>query len=110
VATGKKKADYRQRAFFMNAGKVPGWHPLAEWTKADVLGYLKIRGIAPPESHAEAGGIDLTAASLNWLADRYPADFRRVLEVFPYAGAVVRRPGRETDPVLVVQPGSRPPE
>lgn len=95
VATGKKKSDYRQRAFHMNAGRVFGWHPLAEWRKADVLSYLKVRGITPPEAHADAGGIDLTVASLRWLRDRHPADFRRVLEWFPYAEAAIVRADAE---------------
>lgn len=94
VATGKKKADYRQRAFHMNAGRVFGWHPIREWKKADVLAYLQVRGITPPPSHAEAGGIDLTVASLRWLRATHPADFARVAAWFPYCEAALVR----TDP------------
>jgi phosphoadenosine phosphosulfate reductase len=91
LADGKKESDYRQRAFHLRGGRLPGWHPLAKWTKADVLGYLRWAGILPPESHVEAGGIDLTRSSLLWLHDRHPADFRRVQEWFPYVEAVVKR-------------------
>ena len=95
VATGKKKADYQQRAFHMNAGRVFGWHPLAEWRKRDVLSYLRVRGITPSDSHADAGGIDLTAASLRWLRDCYPADFARVLYWYPYAESALVRTDTE---------------
>lgn len=95
VATGKKKSDYRQRAFHMNAGRVFGWHPLRDWRKADVLSYLKVRGITPPTSHADAGGIDLTAASLTWLRATYPGDFQKLLAYYPYAElAILRAEGR----------------
>lgn len=93
VATGKKFADYRQRAFHMRGGRIFGWHPLREWRKADVVGYLKARGIAIPPSHAEAGGIDLTAASLRWMHAEHPDDFRIILKWFPYAETVIIRDG-----------------
>jgi phosphoadenosine phosphosulfate reductase len=91
TADGKKESDFHNRALHLRSGRAAGWHPLARWTKADVVGYLRRAGIPLPESHAEAGGIDLTRASLCWLHDRHPADFRKLLEWFPYAEAVVRR-------------------
>lgn len=91
VATGKKEADYRQRAFHLRGGRVFGWHPIQKWRKADVLAYLRCHWIAPPPTHAEAGGIDLTAASLNWLYREHPDDFARIEEMFPYVRTVVKR-------------------
>lgn len=91
VADGKKEADYRQRAFHLRGGRLFGWHPIQKWKKKDVLDYCKKHNITVPESHVEAGGIDLTSKSLCWLHDKHPDDFKKLLKWFPYAEAVIKR-------------------
>ena len=91
VATGKKESDFQRRGCNIRAGREAGWHPIRKWRKADVLGYCKEHGIVPPPQHADAGGIDLTVASLRWLKANYPGDYAKLLEWFPHAEAAVLR-------------------
>jgi hypothetical protein len=66
--------------------------PLSEWTKLDVLSYLKGRGLPIPDSSGRsATGIDLSTPALLWLHDNFPHDFAKLCEVFPFTEAVVWR-------------------
>jgi len=94
VATGAKKADsqWRKRNLASTAGYDYLLQPVREWSKTEVLAYLRSQGLPiPPSSNRSATGIDLSTPSLLWLHDTYPEDFRRVCEVFPMAEAVVWR-------------------
>lgn len=93
LATGAKSADSGWRRRFMSTQREEQvFYPIAKWHKYDVLAYLKARGIPlPPSSGKTATGIDLSTPSLLWLHDTFPADFRRLCEVFPFAEAVVWR-------------------
>lgn len=93
VASGAKKSDYATRATIMRSMEGIGViHPLAEWTKFDLLAYLKVRNIPLPESSGRATtGIDLSTPSLLWLYDNYPEDFEKLCEGFPYAKAAIYR-------------------
>jgi phosphoadenosine phosphosulfate reductase len=91
IATGMKRSDSLERR--LNIGKtLKDLYPLAGWSKADVLAYLKIRGLALPDS---AGGrsnaVDLSTKNLLWLHDSHPADFAKIETVFPYVRAAVYR-------------------
>lgn len=67
-------------------------HPLAQWNKRDVLAYLHAQQIPVPSSTgSNATGIDLKRESVLWLHDNHPDDYRRMLEVFPFAEAIVWR-------------------
>jgi len=97
LALGMRKADSLSRRRIMaRAGKQGGTddqlHPLADFTKWDVLAYLAVRKIPLPPSTGEAtSGIGLTVPSILWLHDVYPDDFQKLLALFPFAEAVVRR-------------------
>lgn len=70
--------DVRGRRFF----------PLAQWSRKDVLAYLRRSKLQIPVSdRAFSSGIDLTDRTLTWLRENYPRDYERILEAFPYAGA-----------------------
>lgn len=94
IINGSKETDSlwrRQRYFkFMTFENV--FYPLKTWRKSDVLAYLSINNIPiPPSSGANSTGVDLSTPSLLWLHDKYPDDFKRMQDYFPFIGAVVKR-------------------
>lgn len=68
-------------------------YPIWSWKPRDVYAYLRQRRIpVPPQLVAgTTDGINLYPETLRVLKARYPADYRRVLEVFPYAEAAIVR-------------------
>lgn len=61
LITGARAADSPTRRRYIGAHKGKREHiifPIAGWSKYDVLGYLKIRGLTPPDTiGANSGGI-----------------------------------------------------
>jgi 3'-phosphoadenosine 5'-phosphosulfate sulfotransferase (PAPS reductase)/FAD synthetase len=93
ICQGAKEADsmWRRRYFTINKFEQI-IYPLKKWQKIDVLSYLKINNIPLPDSSGKnATGVDLSTPSLLWLYDNYPNDFKKLLQFFPYAEAVVKR-------------------
>lgn len=67
-------------------------YPLARWTNKDVLKYIKARNLIPPFVYVEGNvsqgfGIDL--ATMLLMQYRYPRDFERILETFPYSSKLL---------------------
>ena len=92
ILTGQRQSDFNKRKMAHRVGKSTKiLHPISRWSKYDVLAYLKRNDISIPDSHRDAGGIDLTAPSLLYMHDHYPDDFQKVLRYFPLAQAVVKR-------------------
>jgi 3'-phosphoadenosine 5'-phosphosulfate sulfotransferase (PAPS reductase)/FAD synthetase len=94
IITGAKLADsaWRRRYFNLTKDWTDVIHPIKDWNKLDVLGYLRTRGIPePPSSGKNATGIGVDETSVLWLSDNYPDDFKKLCEVFPYAEARVYR-------------------
>lgn len=94
VATGAKNADSAWRRRFMHATR--NWddiyNPIADWTKFDVIAFLKGNGIPLPDSSgATATGVDLSTEELLYMHDKHPADFERLSWYFPYIHAVIKR-------------------
>lgn len=93
VVHGAKNSDsvWRRRTL-AGVARPDLLHPLKRWGKRDVLAYLRVRGIPVPDAaKGNATGIGLGVSSLLWLADKHPADFHRLCQVFPLAEAVVWR-------------------
>jgi len=100
VATGMKEADgMPRRHFFANirdSGN-PFWHrlvhPIREWSKKDVIDYLKANSIPVPEAEkgAVTTGVGLVHDALCWLHDKHPEDFQKLLRWYPYAMAAIKR-------------------
>ena len=93
---GGKKSDsiWRRRFFNFEHDRLKGkiLYPLMDWMKYDVLAYLRLHHIPIPDtSKGNATGVGLNTPSLCWLHDKYPDDFMRLLEWFPYAEAVIKR-------------------
>lgn len=103
IASGERKADSLMRRGMLSACN-GCWHkfsrvfPLQDWRVADVLSYLKARHI--PEPHrfgresrtAGVGDLGISRPEhLDWLRAEYPDDYRKVLEVFPWAESIRHR-------------------
>lgn len=93
IASGIKKSDseFRRKnvAAFQRKNVLT---PLRDWNKLEVLAYLALHKIPVPKSSGRsATGIDLSSPSLCWLHDNHPDDFKKLLELFPYAEAAIAR-------------------
>jgi len=94
IGHGAKRADSVWRAQsgakkFLNGEIVA---PLWDWTSRDVMAYLAIRKLPiPPSTNQRVNGIGLDTETICWLYDRYPNDFRKIEEAFPFCGAAVKR-------------------
>lgn len=67
-------------------------YPIWNWADRHVFAYMKQRGIRVPGlTIGRSSGISLRTKVLVFLRDRYPDDYAKVLEVFPYAQAAVFR-------------------
>lgn len=93
LAMGAKQSDSQWRRRNLSQTKHHGiLYPIVSWSKADVLGYCKANRIPiPTTSEGNATGVDLSTPSVLWLHDNYPDDYRRLVEVFPLAEAIVWR-------------------
>jgi phosphoadenosine phosphosulfate reductase len=67
--------------------------PIWSWTADEMRAYLRVRRIPlPPRNPAgKSFGVDLGVDTLLWMRQHYPRDYRRILEVFPYAEAQLAR-------------------
>ena len=94
IAIGAKKSDggWRRRTLWQIDDPDKYVLPIVDWSKEELMAYLARRNISAPD--AEGGrisGADLSTPFLLWLNDKHPEDFKRLLEVFPFAEAVVWR-------------------
>lgn len=72
------------------AGRV---YPIWQWKPRDVYAYIRTNRlpVAPQLVRGSTDGVNLYPATLRALRDRYPDDYRKILEVFPYAEAGIVR-------------------
>lgn len=66
-------------------------YPLANWTNAEVLKYIRAKGLIKPFVYGEgpSQGFSIVTDVLTLLKAYYPNDYRKVLEVFPYAETII---------------------
>ena len=95
IAYGYRRQESLQRRGMLSAWG-PGavghqrkcFAPIADWSPRGTMRYLQQRAIAfPPPTR----GWDLTPQHLAWVKQAWPADYQRILEVFPYADYQVHR-------------------
>lgn len=94
IITGMKKSDFLFRRLNLgrNQKNVETLHPIHTWQRFDVLAYLKSRNIpVPAGSNQLTNAVDLQVPNILWLHDNHPEDFKKVLEYFPFAEAVIWR-------------------
>lgn len=94
IITGMKKSDFLFRRLNLgrNQKNVETLHPIHSWQRFDVLAYLKAREIPiPAGSDQLTNAVDLQVPNILWLHDNHPNDFKKILEYFPFAEAVIWR-------------------
>jgi 3'-phosphoadenosine 5'-phosphosulfate sulfotransferase (PAPS reductase)/FAD synthetase len=66
-------------------------YPLAEWTNKEVLQYISAKNLIKPFVYGNgvSQGFTITLDVLTLLKAYYPKDYRRTLEVFPYAETLI---------------------
>ena len=66
-------------------------YPLAEWTNKEVLQYISAKNLIKPFVYGDgvSQGFTITLDVLTLLKAYYPKDYRRTLEVFPYAETLI---------------------
>lgn len=68
--------------------------PIADWSRRTTLAFLKYHNMPVPLEMAASGrasGHDIKPAAMYWLRRYWPADYRRLLAVLPYAHAQADR-------------------
>lgn len=94
-ARGIRASDSLARRGILRQGGAINLHshqvyPLAWWNREEVLDYLRVRRLPRPPTFGrqEQGGVDFHPDTYEFLRTRYPEDWSKWLEVFPYAEAV----------------------
>lgn len=93
IATGARDADslWRRRNLTVAGAYEDVVYPIRNWNKWDVQAYLMRRNAMPPGTGRQATGVDLSVHEVIFLHDHYPDDYAKMIKVFPYAEALVRR-------------------
>lgn len=68
-------------------------YPVWRWRTEDVWSYMGARAIPPPPTFGKhrLSGVDLRPETLLYIREHFPDDYRKILEVFPFAEAQLRR-------------------
>lgn len=100
TVTGQRMDESLERRGMLTPIKGLDWrhrrvYPLWRWVSRDVFAYLRARRIPLPEDFGKGArgvaGMSLSAETLRYLKAEHPADYAKVLEVFPFAEAQVKR-------------------
>jgi phosphoadenosine phosphosulfate reductase len=98
IADGQREVDsINRRTWIRTHGalnrKYKRLHPISEWLDAEVYSYLRAKRVPLPVRLGDArmSGFDLEGPVLRLVKERFPDDYRRILDVFPFAEASVFR-------------------
>ena len=98
IAAGERIADsIVRRAMIKKSGPIDvkrgRFYPLANWTKEDVMHYIKAKRLKLPKMSTELGFSfrSLEGSQLSALKNAYPEDYEKILKMYPFAGAAVER-------------------
>lgn len=93
IATGHKRSDSIGRRKEMQQRFTDDLvTPLADFRKADVLSYLKAKGIPLPDDEGRnSNAIGLGIRFLLWCHDNRPEDFKKLGRIYPYIDTVIER-------------------
>jgi sulfate adenylyltransferase subunit 2 len=67
-------------------------YPLALWTNKEVLQYIRQRGLIQPfiyDSNAISQGFTIDLTTMLLMRSKYPNDYKRILEEFPYSEKLI---------------------
>lgn len=98
VAAGERIADsIVRRAMIKKSGTIDAkrgrFYPIANWSKREVLAYIKHHRLKLPRDSRDLGFSfkSLDGGELAYIKKQYPSDYMRILDMYPYAGAAVER-------------------
>lgn len=98
IAAGERIADsIVRRAMIKNSGTIDRerarFYPIANWTKREVLDYIKHHRLKLPRDSQGLGFSfrSLDGRELAYIKHFYPSDYERILSLYPFAGAAVER-------------------
>ena len=112
IASGERKQDSLERRAMLTASgqwdqKRLHYYPLSDWSTRQVWHYNRIHKIPIPAEYAflRRSWTGFIGEDLAAIAKHYPADYRKILEVFPFAECIRVRYelyGRKSQPVSEV--------
>lgn len=98
IAAGERCADSIVRnAMIKQSGSIDykrgRFYPIAYWKKNDVLQYIKYKKLylSPEQKKLGFSFRSLSGNELAVIKERYPNDYKKILRVYPFAGAAVER-------------------
>lgn len=98
IAAGERCADSIVRnAMIKNSGSIDykrgRFYPLAYWKKQDVLQYIKYKKLylSPEQKQLGFSFRSLLGREIKIIKERYPKDYEKILKVYPFIGAGVKR-------------------
>lgn len=92
VITGVKKADSLMMMRKINNNGGVELCPLRDWKLEDVLMFMKLRNINIPDLIKQGvRGVGLEDHSISYIYEHYPEDYKKILETFQFAGAMVHK-------------------
>ena len=98
ISAGERCADSITRnAMIKNSGSIDRkrgrFYPLAYWKKQDVLQYIKYRKLylSPEQKQLGFSFRSLAGKEIKVIKERYPKDYEKILKVYPFIGAGVKR-------------------
>lgn len=80
---------YGKKGYITDKGMV---YPIANWTNKEVLQYIKSRNLISPFVYLEGDvsqGFNISLDCMLLMRYRYPHDFERIMEEFPYSGKLL---------------------
>lgn len=98
IAAGERAKDSIVRnAMIKNSGSIDykrgRFYPVAYWSKKEILEYIKFKKLylSPEQKQMGFSFRGLTGKELSIVQELYPDDYKKILKVFPFAGAAVER-------------------
>jgi len=92
VGARRKESQWRRRTIKQMAKIKEVVYPIENWTKLDVIGYLKRRGLPVPRlDKDDRSGVGLSPDHILWLYKHWPQDYAKIVKRFPYIEAVIWR-------------------
>ena len=98
IAAGERiKDSIVRRAMIKHSGSIDlkrgRFYPLCEWNKREVIGYIKKHRLYLGEDSRKLGFSfkSLAADELLMVKQYFPEDYNKILRLYPFAGAAVKR-------------------
>lgn len=98
IAAGERINDsIIRRAMIKNSGTIDKkrgrFYPIAYWTKQEIQQYIKIKRLylSPEQKKIGFSFRSLAGQELSIIKKMYPDDYKKILRMYPFAGASVKR-------------------